>query len=71
MTQTQISITANGKPFELDAGIALINFIEQLKLSPERVVVEYNKAALSPHELSDVTLKNGDALEIVRIVAGG
>ena len=71
MTPTQISVIANGKAFQLEAGSSLIALIEQLNLSPKRVVVERNKVALTPHELTDVTLENGDSLEIVRIVAGG
>ncbi|MEM8550283.1 MAG: sulfur carrier protein ThiS [Verrucomicrobiota bacterium] len=67
----KIHITANGKPYVLDAPMSLPDFLATQKLVPERVVVERNREALTPEETLKVKLADGDNLEIVRIVAGG
>lgn len=66
-----ISITANGKSYEVDHGDSLVEFLNSLGLHPDRVVVERNRSALTPSEARRMILREGDDLEIVRIVAGG
>jgi len=68
---TTIHIQANGDPFEIEGDTTLPDFLESIELSPERVVVERNRCALTPSELKKTRLADGDQLEIVRIVAGG
>ena len=67
----KIHITANGKPYVLDAPVTLPEFLATQNLAPERVVVERNREALTPSETLKAELADGDNLEIVRIVAGG
>jgi len=67
----KMHITANGKPYVLEAGTTLPDFLATLELAPERVVVERNHHALTPAETLKAVLADGDNLEIVRIVAGG
>lgn len=66
-----ISIIANGQKVEATPGKRLPELIEDLGLAPDKVVVERNRAALTPTELRETSLEDGDVLEIVRIVAGG
>lgn len=66
-----MTLTANGKSFDLEEGTALAEFLESIGHSVGLVIVERNKQALSPSEAKDVILQNGDTLEIVKIVAGG
>lgn len=66
-----MTITANGKPFEIDPGTALPDFLESIGHKLGLVIVERNQQALSPSEAKDVRLEPGDQLEIVKIVAGG
>lgn len=66
-----MTITANGKEFEIEDGTPLPNFLESIGHKVGLVIVERNKEALSPSEAADVTLEEGDTLEIVKIVAGG
>ena len=66
-----IKIQANGDDFEIAEETPLANFVEDQGLHINRVVVELNGEALSRSDASKKTLKNGDRLEIVRIVAGG
>ncbi len=67
----KIRVCANGESFEAAFGTSLPDFLKQRGLALERVVVERNGEALSPHEASAITLQDNDHLEIVRIVAGG
>ncbi len=66
-----IRITANGAVHTPPAGQRLDAFLESLGLAPQRVIVERNRAALTPSEARATILAEGDTLEIVRIVAGG
>ncbi len=66
-----ITITANGKRYDVPEPQRLDAFIESVGLSPKQVVVERNRAALTPGEARETFLNDGDVLEIVRIVAGG
>lgn len=72
MTSAQdITITANGKNYQVQPQIQIPDFLQQLQLSPNRVVVEYNQQALTPAEMKQKNLNDGDSLEIVKVVAGG
>lgn len=66
-----ISVTANGRNYDVPAGQTLDTFLESIGQTPRLVVVERNQQALTPGEARQSTLENGDVLEIVRIVAGG
>jgi thiamine biosynthesis protein ThiS len=66
-----ISITANGKSYEVPLGSTIPDFLDGLQLAPHRVVVEHNQQALTPAEMKQQTLHSGDNLEIVKVVAGG
>jgi len=66
-----ITIIANGQPKTARLGCLLPEFLSTLRLSPERVVVERNGAALTPAEAKTTVLVEGDRLEIVRLVPGG
>lgn len=70
-TASSISIRANGEAFSVPADCTLQAFVEGQGLSLKRVVVELNGAPLSPSEAAAAVLREGDRLEIVRIVAGG
>lgn len=66
-----ITITANGKRYEVPAAQRLDDFLATVGLQPKLVVVERNGLALTPGEARTAVLASGDVLEIVRIVAGG
>lgn len=66
-----MTITANGKSFDLEPGTALPDFLESICHQIGLVIVERNQKALSPSEAADIILEDGDTLEIVKIVAGG
>jgi sulfur carrier protein len=66
-----VRVTANGKPFEVDDGVSLKEFIRRRGLDPRYVVVERNGEALERARYDQVVLAEGDRLELVRAVAGG
>lgn len=68
-----ITLTVNGRTREVDAPIGLVDFLAANDIDPERVrvAVAYNGEVLRREEYGQVILKNGDSLEIVRMVGGG
>ena len=67
----KISITANGNTYQLVDGSVIPDFLQTLNLAPKRVAIEHNRNALTPTEMLEQTLNDGDNLEIVKVVAGG
>jgi thiamine biosynthesis protein ThiS len=64
-------VIANGKRTEGEFPCSLEAFLLYQKLLPKSVVVEHNGDAVAPSQFSSRQIKNGDRLEVVRIVAGG
>jgi thiamine biosynthesis protein ThiS len=64
-------IIANGKAIEAKLPCTIEEFLMAQELLPRSVVVEHNGEAVAPSEFSGRTLRSGDKLEIVKIVAGG
>ena len=65
------AITANGQPLAAKLPCTIEEFLVAQSLLPRSVVVEHNGEAVAPSEFSTRRLKEGDRLEIVKIVAGG
>ncbi len=65
-----IEITINGQARRLEAPIPLDRFLEAQGL-PQSVVVERNGEIVQRDRWHLVTLRDGDVLEIVRLVGGG
>ncbi len=64
-------VTANGQKVPVTLPCTLEVFLVGQKLPPRSVVVEHNGEAVAPSEFFARALRDGDQLEIVRIVAGG
>jgi sulfur carrier protein len=64
-------LTVNGAEREVADGTTLVQLVEQLGLRVGAVVVEHNGTALLRSEVETASLADGDALELVRAVAGG
>lgn len=65
------SIVANGKAVTTRLPCSIEEFLLAQNLLPRSVVVEHNGEAVAPSEFAGRQLKEGDRLEIVKIVAGG
>ena len=66
-----IIITVNGKKETIKENTRIYDFLVLKKLSPDRVVVEYNLDVLNRESLDNSVLRADDNLEILRIVGGG
>jgi thiamine biosynthesis protein ThiS len=65
------TITANGRSLETELPCTLEEFLNGQGLLPRSVVIEQNGEAVAPSEFPVRTVRAGDRLEIVKIVAGG
>ena len=66
-----VNLTVNGKSRELDDSQKLLAFLEGLGVNLNFIAVAYNGEVLDKDDFSNVTLNEGDVLEIVRPVGGG
>ena len=66
-----ITLVVNGKEKNLDRPVALLGYLESLCVDLRHIAVAHNGIVLRRDELSNVTLSDGDRVEIVRAVGGG
>lgn len=66
-----MNITLNGDAFELDDGAKIIDLIAHLDLAGKRFAIEVNEEIISRSEHSNVTLSEGDHVEVVQAIGGG
>ncbi|HEY0831860.1 MAG TPA: sulfur carrier protein ThiS [Candidatus Dormibacteraeota bacterium] len=66
-----ISVEVNGKPVELAGPTPLLDYIDQLGVNPRAIAVEHNGQILDRAAYASTTLREGDRVEIVRMVGGG
>jgi thiamine biosynthesis protein ThiS len=64
-------ILANARAYHVEPNMSVAEFIRSRDLDPRFVVVELNGEPLERDRYEDVTLAEGDRLELVRAVAGG
>jgi sulfur carrier protein len=65
------AVVANGKPRDVADGQTIAGFLESIGWRPEWVVVEHNGEPVERTRFADVTVRDGDRIEVVRAVAGG
>jgi sulfur carrier protein len=66
-----ITLQVNGKQVELEAPIPLVLYLERLGVNPRAVAVEHNGEIIQRTQFASAVLKEGDRVEIVRMVGGG
>jgi sulfur carrier protein len=66
-----IALQVNGKRVELDQPTPLLEYLDQLGVNPRAVAVEHNGEILERAAFASATLRDGDRVEIVRMVGGG
>ena len=66
-----INLTVNGKAREVEDSANLATYLASLGLNLQYLAVGYNGEVLKKERFSEVVLRDGDALEIVRPVGGG
>lgn len=67
-----MTLTINGKEQTFDQPqLALAELIGRFGLTGQPLLVEHNGEALHPAQQRELTLRDGDRLELLRMVAGG
>jgi thiamine biosynthesis protein ThiS len=66
-----IALLINGKRVELEGQTPLLDYLEELGVSPRTVAVEHNGVIIERDAYATTILGHGDAVEIVRMVGGG
>ena len=66
-----MKIQLNGQQREFEAPISLSQLVAQLGMKEDRVAVEVNRSIVPREHWPDISLGEGDHLEIVHFVGGG
>ncbi len=66
-----MELTVNGETRTVQAGVTVAQLLDDLKIQPERVVVEVNLTILKRAQVPSTVLEDGDHVEIVSFVGGG
>jgi thiamine biosynthesis protein ThiS len=66
-----MNVTVNGRDRELPEGLSVAGLLRELELAPGTVVVERNRQIVDRARHDEVTLEEGDRLELVHFVGGG
>lgn len=67
----QITIMFNGKTRGVLEDTTVLELLNELNIKPQGMAVELNLEIISKNKFSEIVLKNGDKVEIVRMVGGG
>ncbi len=71
MIESVIEVKVNGKPRQVAANSTLPSLLEELQIDRRMIAVAYNGDVIPRDSYDGVTLKDGDTLEVVRMVGGG
>ncbi|MHB8589055.1 MAG: sulfur carrier protein ThiS [Candidatus Dormibacteraceae bacterium] len=66
-----ITLQVNGKQVELERPTPLLAYLEHLGVNPQAIAVEHNGNIIERAAYEAVMLRQGDTVEIVRMVGGG
>ncbi|HEX6349793.1 MAG TPA: sulfur carrier protein ThiS [Candidatus Dormibacteraeota bacterium] len=66
-----MKLRVNGKEVELAGPTPLLDYLAALGVSPRAVAVEINDRILDRAEFESAELREGDVVEVVRMVGGG
>jgi thiamine biosynthesis protein ThiS len=66
-----ITLQINGKRVELDQPIPLLAYLGVLGVDQRAVAVEHNRVIIERADYAITILRDGDTVEIVRMVGGG
>lgn len=66
-----MKIKLNGEEKIVENGTNILSLIEEYKLRPEAIVVEYNLNVLDKGSYNKTYLNEDDSVEIVKFIGGG
>ena len=64
-------LMVNGKEIHLDCEMSIVEFLHSRGIAEAMAVVEHNLTMTRREEWPNITLKEGDRVEVVQIMAGG
>ena len=70
-TRKQVQIIVNGEEKIFREGVTIFRLLNKLNIKPQGIAVELNLEIAQKGRYSETVLKNGDRIEIVRMVGGG
>lgn len=68
---SELRLLVNGDARSVPGPATLTDLLTHLGLDPRMVVVELNREIIRRPRLGDVTLQDGDQVELVHFVGGG
>lgn len=68
---TDLHLVVNGEPRTISGPATLSTLLTRLDLDPRMVVVELNREIIRRPRLGEVSLADGDTVELVHFVGGG
>jgi thiamine biosynthesis protein ThiS len=71
VTAETISLTLNGKPRSLPGETPLLDLLTELGVDRRLIAVAHNGEVLPRDTYEGVVLRDGDSVEVVRMVGGG
>jgi thiamine biosynthesis protein ThiS len=66
-----MTISLNGEKVEARGAADIAELVSRFQLSPQTILIEHNGVALHRHEWAQRVLRDGDQVELLRVVAGG
>jgi thiamine biosynthesis protein ThiS len=66
-----IALQINGKQVELEQPTRLLDYLDRLGVNPQAIAVEHNGVIIDRARYEKTVLREGDVVEIVRMVGGG
>lgn len=66
-----ITVTINGKPYDLDRSMTVQAYLELKGLAGRQLAIAVNGVVLRKEEFPVTTVNDGDRMEVVRPVGGG
>lgn len=66
-----MQLLINGEARDFDPPLRLASLLEDLGMKPDRVAVELNRTIVPREKWAEISLSEGDRLEIVHFVGGG
>ena len=66
-----IKIRLNGKEQNIDENVSLQGILKNKNIDPAAIITVVNLTAVNVKNLDKTFLKDGDEVELIRIVAGG
>jgi sulfur carrier protein len=64
-------ISLNGESVSAREAKTIAELVERYQLPPQSILVEHNGLAVHKHQWAEHSLKEGDRIEFIRVVAGG